>query len=134
MHLIAKQEIGEALKGKVFKTDYDRQEAESNVNTIIDKVWCDSNMGIENGWISDLRNKDISAFGTAKFPGSREYWISTMKRYNIHLITDIDLRKEQENFSYRVIDGITVSETIKKFDDILSSAGYATVGDFRIEE
>ncbi len=101
---------------------------------IIDKIWCDSNMGIEKGWISDLRYRDITALGTKKFPGSREYWISTIKRFRIHIVKDIDFQKEQENFSYRVVDGITLSETIKKYDHLWSATGYSVVGDFRLDE
>jgi len=42
-----------------------------------------------------------------------------------------DLRKEQENFCYRVVDGKQLSETIKKYDHLLSATGYSVVGDFR---
>ena len=131
MHAIAKQQIAETIKDKTFKTE--RKTFEENIETIVSKVHCDSNMGIETGWISDLRNKGISAFGTAKYPGSRNYWISTINRYNIHIVKDIDFRKEQENFCYRVIDGVTVSETIKKYDHLWSASGYSVVGDFRNE-
>ena len=131
---IASLEIQEAIKDKQFRTDIEKQEYIENYITLKDKIWCDSNMGIETGWISDLRNKDITAFGTAKFPGSRDYWISTIKRYNIHIVKDIDFRKEQENFCYRVIDGVQVSETIKKHDHLWSATGYSVVGDFRTEQ
>lgn len=92
-------------------------------------IWCDNN---QPGWVSDLRNiHEIEAFVTKKFPGSREYWITSIKRYNIHIVKDIDFRKEQENFSYRVVDGIQLSETIKKYDHLWSATGYSVVGDFR---
>ena len=133
MKEIARQTKEEALKGKEFKNERQRLEFEATIQTITEKVWCDSNMGIETGWISDLRNRDISAFGTAKFPGSREYWISTMKRYNIFIVKNEDFRREQENFAYRVVDGITLSETIKKYDHLWSASGYSVVGDFRLD-
>jgi len=37
----------------------------------------------------------------------------------------------QENFSYRVVDGKTLSETEKKYDHLWSATGYVVVGDFR---
>ena len=92
--------------------------------------WCDNN---QPGWISDLRAKRHRLFATGKFPGSREYWISTIKKFNIHIVKDVDFRREQENFSYRVVDGIQLSETIKKFDHLWSASGYSVVGDFRRE-
>ncbi len=130
---LSEAEIERRLIGKEFKSDKAKQDFIDGIYTLKDKIHCDSNMGIETGWISDLRRKDIAAFGTAKYPGSRDYWISTIKRYNIHIVSDIDARKEQENFSYRVVDGITLSETIKKHDHFWSATGYAVVGDFRIE-
>lgn len=133
MKRIAEQSLVEALQGKEFKSDKQKEEYIESLPTVTTKVHCDSNMGIETGWISDLRARDIAAFGTVKYPGSREYWISTIKRYNIHIVTDIDFRKEQENFCYRVVDGITLSETIKKHDHLWSATGYAVVGDFRVE-
>ena len=97
----------------------------------IEFIWCDNN---QPGWVSDLRNNfNISALLTKKFPGSRKYWIDTMNRFNIHIVKDVDMRKEQENFCYRVVDGITLSETIDKYDDGLSAAGYGTVGNFRFD-
>jgi len=100
----------------------------------IDKhIWCDNNMP---AWISDLRRADppILALPTKKFAGSREYWIATIKKFNINAVKDIDLRKEFENFSYRVVDGKQLSETIKKYDHLMSATGYACVGDFRAED
>lgn len=91
-------------------------------------IWCDNNKPL---WIGDLRNAGISAVATKKWPGSREYWVDTLKRFNIHIVRDPDFRKEQENFRYRVVDGIQLSETIKKYDHLWSASGYAVVGDFR---
>lgn len=94
-------------------------------------VWCDSNMP---GWIGDMRRADLQPLATKKFPGSREYWITSIKKYNIHIVKDVDFRKEQENFSYRVVDGKQLSETIKKHDHLWSATGYSIVGDFRVKE
>jgi phage terminase large subunit len=93
-------------------------------------IWCDNN---QPGWIADLRNNAIMALATSKFPGSREYWISCIKRCNIHIVRDAanHFKKEAENFRYRIVDGVQLSETIKKHDHLWSALGYAVVGDFR---
>lgn len=138
IHQLAEKQIVLACEGKTFDHESQRlvfiQTLKDSDHYIPNKIWCDSNMGIEKGWISDLRNRNIQALATRKFPGSRDYWISTIKRYNIHMVKDVDLRKEQENFCYRVVDGIQLSETEKKHDHAWSATGYSTVGDFRIEE
>ena len=91
-------------------------------------VWCDNN---QPGWIGDMRRAGLQPLSTKKFPGSREYWITTIKKFNIHIVKDPAFRKEQENFSYRVVDGKQLSETIKKHDHLWSATGYCVVGDFR---
>lgn len=91
-------------------------------------IWADNN---QPGWIADLRNSNKSIFPTRKFPGSREYWISSIKRFNIHILKDPDFQDEQQNFAYRVVDGKQLSETVKHHDHIWSGAGYSVVGDFR---
>lgn len=114
-----------------FPTENSDMVAQAIKQLGIDKhFWCDNN---QPGWVSDLRNvHELPAYVTRKFPGSREYWISSIKKYNIHIVKDIDFRKEQENFSYRVVDGITLSETVKKYDHLWSASGYSVVGDFRL--
>lgn len=102
----------------------------------VDKhIWCDTNIDNTNtgiGWVSDMRRAGINALLTKKFPGSRAYWITTLKNFNIHIVNDHDFKREQENFCYRVVDGIQLSETIDKYDDCWSASGYAVVGDFRV--
>lgn len=108
-----------------------------NVNIIIEAlkklqlpkhIWADNN---KPGWISDLRQAGFSVLTTAKFPGSRDYWITSLLKHKLFIVRDIDFQKEQENFCYRVVDGIQLSETEKKYDHLWSAAGYGCVGDFR---
>ena len=98
---------------------------------IPEHIWCDSN---QPGWIGDMRRASLNPLSTKKFAGSRAYWIASIKKFNIHIVKDIDFRKEQENFSYRVVDGKQLSETIKKHDHLWSATGYGVVGDFRVQE
>jgi len=105
------------------------------VNEILDilkipkHIWSDTDM-MGRGWIADLEAKGKPIFPTRKFSGSRDYWITTIQRFNIHIVKNIDARKEQENFCYRVVDGKQLSETIKAYDHFWSSAGYLCTGDF----
>ena len=99
-------------------------------------LWCDNNQDNENagiGWVHDMRAAGIHAVLTRKFPGSRAYWIASLKNFNIHIVKDPDgdFQREQENFCYRVVDGIQLSETVKKYDHLWSAAGYSVVGDFQ---
>lgn len=123
----------------IQKLFYAPTENSDIVNQVLDQlgigtgethIWADNNLP---GWIADLRQKGKSIFPTIKFSGSREYWITAIKKFNIHMVRDPkgDLRKEQENFCYRVVDGKQLSETIKKYDHLLSATGYSVVGDFR---
>ncbi len=118
------------------KLHYAPAENSDVVNEILDilkipkHIWSDTDM-MGKGWIADLRRKGKEIYPTVKFPGSRDYWITTIKRFNIHIVRDIDARKEQENFCYRVVDGKQLSETIKDYDHFWSACGYATVGDLR---
>ena len=105
------------------------------VNVILDilkipkHIWSDTDM-MGRGWIADLEAKGKPIFPTKKFSGSREYWITSLQRFDIHMVKNINARKEQENFSYRIVDGKQLSETIKKFDHGWSASGYSVVGDF----
>ena len=121
----------------IQKLFYSPTESSDIVNQVLNQlgigtgethVWADNNLP---GWIADLRQNGKSIFPTVKFAGSREYWITSIKKFNIHMVKDIDLRKEQENFCYRVVDGKQLSETIKAYDHLLSATGYSVVGDFR---
>jgi len=111
-----------------------RVEAERDLPNPLGIVWCDNN---QPGWISDLRRPHVingvryegfQALPTPKFNGSRNYWITTLKKWKIHIVSNEDFKKEQENFCYD--DDSKTGKTIKKWDHYLSSSGYACVGKF----
>lgn len=118
------------------KLHYAPAENSDIVNEVLDvlkipkHIWSDTDM-MGKGWIADLRRKGKEIYPTVKFPGSRDYWITTLKRFNIHIVRDADARREQENFCYRVVDGKQLSETIKDYDHFWSACGYGVVGDLR---
>jgi phage terminase large subunit len=97
-------------------------------------IYCDNN---KPGWIVDLRRmKKLQEKGcvplvTKKFDGSREYWIDSIKKFDIHIVKDTDFQTEQENFKHLVKDGIQLSEAEKKWDHLWSASGYAVVGKWR---
>lgn len=99
------------------------------------EIDCDSN---ESGWISHMRSHHFyngndlpicKLRPTAKYNGSRNDWISAIKRFNIYIVHNVDFRIEQENFCY---DEDSLShETVKKFDHYWSATGYAVVRRFK---
>lgn len=100
-------------------------------NGLYDKrkiIHCDNN---QPGWVSDMKYSGLLCMPTVKYPGSREYWQSFIGSFNIHIVKDVEFQIEQENFCYKVVDGITLSETVKKYDHLWSAAGYGCVGQFR---
>ena len=80
-------------------------------------VWCDS---ADPGMISDLRRMGIKALAVKKFPGSVSYGIGLINGFKLHLVKDTDLRKEQENYKWREINGIRLDEPIKEYDHCFS--------------
>ena len=101
-----------------------------------EKIHCDNNF---IGWIARCRRSErLSEMGytfqpTAKWSGSKDNWITTIKNFNIILVRDklkgAPLRKEQENMSY---DGDSKKGKTKDgYDDAWSAIGYAVVGEFR---
>lgn len=91
-------------------------------------VWADS---ADPGMISDLRAAGFMVFGARKFPGCIKHRIDIMKRYNIHLVRDIDVRKEQENYIYKEINGIRLNEPIDNYNHFWDASGYACQHELR---
>ena len=91
-------------------------------------VWCDS---ADPGMISDLRRMGIKALAVKKFSGSIAYGIGLMNGYKLHLVKDPDLRKEQENYKWREINGICLDEPIKEFDHAWDAIRYAFISELR---
>ena len=92
-------------------------------------VWCDS---ADPGMIVDLRARGIMAVGVKKFSGSIQNGIDILKRFRLHLVRDKDLRKEQENYKYRTINGISLNEPEDKNNHCWDAIRYAVMSEFRV--
>lgn len=94
-----------------------------------DKIcWCDK---ADPGMISDLRGFGFTTVAAEKWDGCVNYRIDVMKRYKIHIVKNPDFRKEQENYRYRVVQGIRLNEPEKKYDHAWDAAGYACQHELR---
>lgn len=91
-------------------------------------IWCDS---ADPGMIADLKHQGIPAYGVYKFHGSIVYGINLMNKFNIHLVRDPDVRKEQENYKYKEIQGIKLNEPIDEYNHFWDSSRYGVLSEFR---
>lgn len=94
-----------------------------------DKVcWCDKGAP---GMIGDLRNLGFTTVAAEKWPGCIIYRADVIKRYKIHIVKNADFRKEQENYRYRVIQGITLNEPVDAYNHLWDATGYACQHELR---
>lgn len=96
-------------------------------------IWADSADRLEagSGVIADLRRMGMQVMGVRKFPGSVNYGIGLVNGFKLHLVRDPDLRKEQENYKWREVNGIRLSEPVKGFDHAFDAMRYAVMSEFR---
>lgn len=117
---------------KLFYYPVDNAELLSRIlNRLITKedvIWCDS---ADPGMIGDLQRKEFLAVGAKKFPGCIQHRIDIIKRYKIHIVRDKDFRKEQENYSYKEINGIRLNEPVDNFNHLWDATGYACQHELR---
>lgn len=92
------------------------------------RTWADS---AEPGMIAKMRAAGLKVFGVKKFPGSIKYGIDTLKSMTLHLVEDPDVRKEQENYKYREIQGIRLNEPVDKFNHFWDALRYGVMMEVR---
>ena len=91
-------------------------------------IWADS---ADPGMIGDLQRNGLTVIGAKKFPGCINYRIDIMKRFKIHIVRNLNFRKEQENYKYRVIQGIKLNEPEDKWNHLWDASGYACQHELR---
>ena len=100
----------------------------SNIITKKDRVWADS----ENpGMISDLRKMGYLVLGVRKFKGSIVYGIDLLKRFKIHIVRSPEFRKEQENYAWKMFNGIKLNVPEDKHNHAWDASRYAVMSEFR---
>ena len=76
--------------------------------------------------IKSLKHKGCNISPVSKTQ-SVMFWVNSMKHKRIHLVKNefyIQLKKEQENYKIRQINGISINQPIDKFNHIWDSARY----------
>lgn len=54
--------------------------------------------------------------------------IGLMKKYKINIVRNVNAKREQENYKWREINGISINEPLDKFNHFWDSAGYGFLG------
>ena len=91
--------------------------------------WCDS---ADPTFINDLRRLGFKALTVKKAPNYKMPAIGNVKRFKLHFVTDADVRREQENYRYRVVHGFTLDEPIDGYDHFFDALLYATMHEIRV--
>jgi len=110
----------------------------SDVNKVIEAIeltipkghhfTCDS---AEPGIISDLRRAGFAAIPCKKFAGSVKYGIDLINRHRLFYVSNVDLRKEQENRVWKYVGGIPLNEPEAGNDHAHDALAYCLQTDFR---
>jgi phage terminase large subunit len=86
--------------------------------------WADCAEGGDAGMIGDLRRKGFKVFAAKKWPGCITYRNDLIKRFKIHIVRDPDFKKEQENYRYRLINGIKLNQPVDDNNHLWDAVGY----------
>lgn len=91
--------------------------------------WCDS---ADPVFTNDLQRLGFKALKVRKAPNYKMPAIGNVKRFKLHFVTDTDVRREQENYRYRIVHGFTLDEPIDGFDHFMDAMLYATMHEIRV--
>lgn len=111
---------------KIFKAYYLSKKSERTDEWI---VVCDSakpqNKNDLNGWAID-DGLNVRFMDCRKFPGCVTWRIDIMKRHKMYLVNRKHIKREQENYRYMTVNGISTNEPEKNgFDHFFDAAGMA---------
>jgi PBSX family phage terminase large subunit len=81
--------------------------------------------------ISDLRRNQFNIFPCPKPAGSIIYGIDLLLRFNIHIVHNLNAKKEQENYMWRLIQGIKVNEPVDAYNHMWDALRYAAFMELR---
>lgn len=79
------------------------------------------------GFIMECRRAGLKAMPANKFHGSINYGISLMKKYKIHIVDSPEFRKEQGQYVYKKVNGISLDDPIDDFNHLWDAARYAVL-------
>jgi phage terminase large subunit len=81
--------------------------------------------------IGDLRRAKFQIFACPKPHGSIVYGIDLLYRFNIHIVNNVNAKKEQENYMWRTIQGIKVNEPVDAYNHFWDAVRYAAFMELR---
>lgn len=84
------------------------------------------------GNIAYLRRKGYKMFPISKPPGSVEFGISLLKRYNLHIVDSPEWKMEQTSYKHRVINGIRQQHDFIGSDHLWDAARYLVMGNIAV--
>lgn len=74
--------------------------------------------------IASLRRMGLNVFAAPRPSGSIIMGIDILKRFNIHIVRDIDAEREANNYRWRTINGIQLNEPIDAFNHFWDALRY----------
>jgi phage terminase large subunit len=89
-------------------------------------IWADS---AERLLIDKLRSQGLIVIPAPKPAGSVNDGIDIMKSFKIHIVRDVDFKKETDNYKWREVGGITLNEPVKGHDHYLDGSRYMVVNE-----
>lgn len=89
-------------------------------------VWADCSAPL---MITDLRAKGVNIFAVTD--KQIVYGVDLMNRFDIHLVHDLDVKKEQENYCYDSVHGIQINEPIDKHNHFWDASRYGYMSQLR---
>lgn len=87
--------------------------------------------GEGTGFIRDLRAQGFQVISAKKYPGSVKFGIDLINRHKVHIVRDVDFRKEQENRVWKEIGGISLNEPAGGYDHLFDATAYCCMTDFQ---
>lgn len=94
-------------------------------------VWADC---AEPGFIASARTAGYRVMAVKKFPGSISYGIGILKNYRLHIVKNRfyhEVLKEQSNYKYKQVNGISLDEPIDDFNHFWDAVRYAAMSNLR---
>lgn len=79
------------------------------------------------GFIIECRKAKLKVMPVTKFNGSIKFGIALLKKYKIHLVDCPEWRKEQGQYIFRKVNGISLDEPIDDYNHLWDAARYAAL-------
>ena len=121
------------LQGLIYEPTENVIILEALLSKFIDKtaqIWADLS---DRGMIGDLQQMGYSVNAASKWAGCIEYRVDMIKRFKLHIVTDKNFKKEQENYFFREINGYKLStpDPNSKHCHYWDAVGYAVQHELR---